>query len=247
MRGMQLNMCVVLLTVSVLALRSVPRHRVFPHTKGIDLSTLAQPENYKCMKEAGFSFAIPRAYTSLGFVDTNVCQNIKNAHLGGLDIVELYMFPCPKCYGKGNQQMIEVVRSLKSQGCSYQSPGKNQSFNQYSRIWLDVEGDTDWYWWKEQDRNALFLSSLMQGCADLGVECGVYSSALQWRRIMGNYTGTKHQPLWLAFYEKSSCSILDWTTFGGWNDYLYQQYQGDRDLCGFKVDFDCALTHVWTL
>lgn len=59
---------------------------------GVDVTQLVLTSTFTCIKNAGFSFAIPRAYTSFG-VDPNVQRNLMNARAAGLT-TDIYMSPC---------------------------------------------------------------------------------------------------------------------------------------------------------
>lgn len=59
--------------------------------KGVDLS--ASFNNFSCIKNAGYQFAIVRGYMSYGASDTVGLQNLRNAKAAGL-IGDAYFFPC---------------------------------------------------------------------------------------------------------------------------------------------------------
>ena len=56
------------------------------------MSTLVT--NWSCLRNAGYTFAIPRAWYSYGALDVNVKANIVNARAAGMPNVDVYMFPC---------------------------------------------------------------------------------------------------------------------------------------------------------
>ena len=60
--------------------------------QGVDVSTLVT--NWSCLKNAGYSFAVARAWQSFGAFDQNVLANIRNAKAAGITNVDVYMFPC---------------------------------------------------------------------------------------------------------------------------------------------------------
>jgi len=67
---------------------------VFPATLavlGIDLS--AGFNNFDCVRQSGYEFAIGRGYMSYGAVDYTGLQNLRNARAAGL-IADAYFFPC---------------------------------------------------------------------------------------------------------------------------------------------------------
>lgn len=58
---------------------------------GVDLS--APFNNFACLKDLGYTFAIPRGYRSYGAVDVDGFNNVKNSKAAGL-ITDVYFFPC---------------------------------------------------------------------------------------------------------------------------------------------------------
>lgn len=61
-------------------------------THGLDMSTLVK--DWACLKNAGYTFAIPRSWYSYGALDMNAKANIANARAAGIANVDVYMFPC---------------------------------------------------------------------------------------------------------------------------------------------------------
>ena len=74
-------------------------------TKGIDVSQLVYPSDFKCLKEAGYDFVIVRAFLSLGEPDENAIHTIANAREAGFRYIDVYMFPCPKCLKSASEQV----------------------------------------------------------------------------------------------------------------------------------------------
>lgn len=88
---------------------------------GVDVSTLQTSSVYECMKNEGFTFAVPRAYHSYGAIDQNAVPGIHNARAAGLK-TDIYMFPCR---GKNaSAQVDELIKGI---------PG-----DLYDIIWVDV-------------------------------------------------------------------------------------------------------------
>lgn len=65
--------------------------------QGVDVSELASTEIFSCLKQKDYDFAIVRAYRSIGQPDMNAPATIQNARAANVDVVGVYMFPCPKC------------------------------------------------------------------------------------------------------------------------------------------------------
>jgi len=60
--------------------------------KGLDLSDPV--DNFQCLKDAGYSFVIPRGYQSKEGNWWPSVQNIRNARAAGMEFVDVYFFPC---------------------------------------------------------------------------------------------------------------------------------------------------------
>lgn len=60
-----------------------------------------------------YEFAIVRVYRETGEIDANGAQTIKNAHAGGIQFVDGYVYPCVHC-GNPAQQVSKSFVSHKS-------------------------------------------------------------------------------------------------------------------------------------
>ncbi len=60
---------------------------------GIDIANPTSAATFTCLKNAGNTFAIVRAYRSTGSLDANANTNLANARTAGLS-TDVYMFPC---------------------------------------------------------------------------------------------------------------------------------------------------------
>ena len=85
-------------------------------TKGVDLSTSTSSTAFICLKEDGYEFVIVRAYLSYGKPDSSAVSTIGNAHAAGFNLVDVYMFPCPKCSKSAKEQVLEMGRCDPGQG-----------------------------------------------------------------------------------------------------------------------------------
>lgn len=83
-------------------------------TLGLDLSTSTSSSAFSCLKNAGYSFVIVRAYQSFGEPDRAASATIANAKAAGFDYIDVYMFPCPKCSKSARDQVTEMGESLAS-------------------------------------------------------------------------------------------------------------------------------------
>ncbi|CAF5158225.1 unnamed protein product, partial [Rotaria magnacalcarata] len=96
-------------------------------TIGIDVSQRVSQDQFRCLNDNGYTFAIVRAYRSVGVVDSNSAQTIKNARAAGFTRVDAYLFPCFPC-GDAPQQVIEVIDYLREERA------------EIDRLWLNIEG-----------------------------------------------------------------------------------------------------------
>lgn len=64
----------------------------------------ARHDDFKCFKDAGYQFAITRAYRSYGAVDLDGLHNLELAKAAGL-IGDVYFFPC-----KGSKYQFNIHR-----------------------------------------------------------------------------------------------------------------------------------------
>lgn len=88
---------------------------------GIDIANPTSAATFTCLKNAGNTFAIVRAYRSSGTLDTNANTNLANARTAGL-ATDVYMFPCR---GKNaTTQVNELISGITG--------------NLYSTIWIDA-------------------------------------------------------------------------------------------------------------
>ena len=105
-------------------------------TKGIDVSQLVYPSDFKCLKEAGYDFVIVRAFLSLGEPDQNAIHTIANAREAEFRNIDVYMFPCPRCLKSASEQVDAmgtfIFRLLDSKlifcclkGCGSLTSGKH--------------------------------------------------------------------------------------------------------------------------
>ncbi|CAF1566998.1 unnamed protein product [Rotaria sp. Silwood1] len=186
---------------------------------GVDVSQSVSQEQFACLKDSGYKFVIVRAYRSVGVVDTNSAQTIKNARAAGLNNVDAYLFPCIRC-GDASQQVIETIDYLREEGA------------RIDRLWLDIEGK----WNNDTDINIQFVDELIKQIIILDVKYGIYTSRYQWISIMNNTTKfSSNTPLWYAHYDDDQ-SFHDFRLFGGWKQPSIKQFIGDVKECGVVLD-----------
>ena len=170
-----------------------------------------------CLKNNGFSFAIFRAYRSYGIVDPNAKANIRGAHAGGINDVDVYIFPCFKC-GNPEQQIIAMVNGLSGE--------------KYNWIWIDVEA----FEWGGRDANRQFLQRMFNEAPKHGKSVGVYTNSNGWNNIVGNdWTAGSRFPLWWAYWDDNP-SFANFRPFAGWRAPMIKQYQADKTICNVGLD-----------
>jgi len=172
---------------------------------------------------------------SSGSPDPNACNTIKAAHAGGIQFVDVYIFPCPTC-GNPQGQISSMVSALKSAGCS-QTNSTSQGSAGWGQIWLDIEGTQ--YWTSSTSSNQAFYNGMVSEAKALGIPVGVYSSASQWNPIFGSSFNGGGLQLWLADWTGSCNKIGTAPGFGGFTKVGLQQYVGDTTSCGMSIDRDC--------
>jgi len=191
-------------------------------TLGVDVSSLFAVSGWQCLHDNGRDFAIIRCYCSTGNPDYNCPQSVANAWAGGMEYVDIYMFPCPSC---GNaraqvQQLHDFVSDVK-----------------YGLMWLDIEGPE--YWLGSEDANREFMNDLASSSQDIFGDKlgGIYTNKNGWYSLMGEWDAWGNLPLWWAFWDESA-SFDNWSPFGGWSKPAIKQYVGDGSECGIDIDMD---------
>jgi len=189
-------------------------------TLGIDLSTLTSTTAWNCLRQNGYSFAIPRGYQSTGRVDPNVISNIRGARAAGFPYVDVYLFPCVPC-GNPATQIGDLMRAVASENVGM--------------IWIDVERHN---WNANLAQNQQFISAMIAAGESAGRKLGIYTNYNNWQAIVGiNWSGASHLPFWYAHYDNDP-SFSDFRAFGGWSTPSIKQYVGDTTVCGVGVDLN---------
>eukprot|EP00823_Brevimastigomonas_motovehiculus_P009022 TRINITY_DN866_c0_g1_i1.p1 TRINITY_DN866_c0_g1~~TRINITY_DN866_c0_g1_i1.p1 ORF type:complete len:229 (-),score=6.79 TRINITY_DN866_c0_g1_i1:243-929(-) len=206
-------------------------------TSGVDMSTLVSVDKFECLLRNGFSFAIPRGFCSLGDLDSNVAQTVKNAHQAGVKNIDVYLYPCFKncnTYHTPQDQVKALINHLHSQGADF-----------YSTIWIDIEcvkddcaGTHDWS--RSVESNSAFLKEMLGTCRSLlgASRCGIYTSPHYWKMIFENNADpTFEAKLWWPRYNgNSSCEQFE--AFGPWkrHDLAMRQWMNTNTKCEASID-----------
>jgi len=176
--------------------------------------------DFTCLHSTGNTFAIVRGYHSLGQVDTNVIQNIRNALESGIAYVDVYMFPCVPC-GNPAGQLQTLAEAISGEG--------------YGMVWLDIER---YAWSTDLSNNQKFISALITAGKALNLELGIFTSYINWQQIVGlDWTGASSLPLWYSHYN-SLANFDDFIAFGGWSTPSIKQYWANHPQCGTDVDLN---------
>jgi len=176
-------------------------------TGGVDVSSTVLVDAFQCLAANGYSFAIIRCYESIGQPDSVCPHTIYNAWDGGMQHVDVYMFPDPSKANPGGQ-----VSDMLNYLAQFNIHTRTTPPATYGMVWLDIEGPQ--YWSGDQGANRDFFNGLVSALQGAGQYIGVYTSASQWGPIMGDWAGGASLPLWYAHYDGSP-SFSDFSPFGG--------------------------------
>ena len=188
--------------------------------RGVDYSTLFSKDQCECLLEAGYSYVIPRGFQSTGRLDSNIKANLKNAKEGGINSVDLYMFPCVPC-GNPEGQVDQIIDGLQG--------------STYDKIWVDVE---KYRWSTSQNANREFLTKIIKRLEQRGAKIGIYSNFNMWTALLGStWDCCSQYPLWYAHYDYDP-SFKSFKPFGGWKSPVMKQFKGSTTLCRGTVDIN---------
>ncbi|CCD68532.1 LYSozyme [Caenorhabditis elegans] len=208
---------------------------------GIDFIQPVSVETFKCIHKDGYSFVIPRVFTSVGTLDHTGIQNVKHAREGnksfkntfvngrkisaGLTDVDGYIFPClaSHCPSAANQ-VKETLDALKSAG------------THVSTLWLDIERLA---WPANHAHNRAFIEEMVKEAEARKQHVGIYSNYYNWQDIVGlDYHGQSHLMLWWATYDGIK-DFSKFVAFGGWKKPTIHQWHGTtKGPCGVSVDLN---------
>ncbi|CAP26265.1 Protein CBR-LYS-6.2 [Caenorhabditis briggsae] len=208
-------MKLLLLVSAFLAVSSAARN-------GIDLNVPVTVSTFQCVKNAGYSFVIPRIYHSLGTVDTTGVQNVKNARAAGLTDVDGYIFPCPKtsCPSAANQ-VKAALDAVKAAG------------THVSTLWLDIERLN---WPANHATNRAFIEAMVAEAKAYGQTVGIYTNYYNWQDIVGlDYHAQSNLMLWWAAYDGVK-DFSKYAPFGGWSKPTIHQWEEitSKGPCGIS-------------
>jgi hypothetical protein len=201
-------------------------------SKGVDVSSATYVDAWKCLKGRGYDFAVIRAFQSNGVPDPVAPHTVYNAWDGGMNDVQLYFFPCPRC-GDAAGQMRSMVDNLAKYNVSFNS--RYGPPHTYSKLWMDVEGPQ--YWLGSASENVKFLKELVSAAESHGISVGIYVSEYEHSSILGGDRSFSNLDLWYPHYDGMP-GFSDFAPFGGWTKPYAKQFDGTTDECGASVDLN---------
>lgn len=196
--------------------------------KGFDASQPISLATANCLKSAGFSFGVVRAWLSYGAADTHASASVANLNAAGFT-PDVYLFPCGSGKYSGATQATGLLNNLGS--------------SHYGRVWLDIETNpsSGCAWTTNHVSNCNMVKSMISTLQAKGRSIGIYSSSYMWSTIMGTSCNiaTDAIPTWFATYDGSNtCS--GWRPYGGWSKALWKQWNGSGSACGLGIDQNVA-------
>lgn len=219
---------------------------------GIDLSIETNITNWECLKlKHQTMFSIVRIYRSLGEIDKNAILNLQKAYTSGIKELGVYVFPCisTSSYSLNNnitcksakQQIIDVFEYLTINQINFAS-SSNVNEISLNRLWLDLEDENPS---KYYDSNVTVNQEFIKEMTDTGIELqipmGIYTTSTYWKQIMNNIIDYSIKndnneyvyPIWYPRYDSTN-SMDFFQPFGGWNDVLIKQTNGDVNYCSLQ-------------
>ncbi|CAJ0608949.1 unnamed protein product [Cylicocyclus nassatus] len=199
--------------------------------KGLDTIQKLSTDDFRCLKDNGFTFYIGRVWKSTGNYDIEGMQTMKNAHEAGFK-VSAYIFPGLEPHNAPPQNQVEAtINRLRAEGVPFDT------------VYLDIEI----FRWPKKNfcRAPPEPKSWVRHCInamgnkldEMGVDWGIYTNENNWENIVGlEYDQWKHKKLWWAHWGMNDGTRKGaFTPFGGWSNFYIHQYAGDiNGPCGVK-------------
>ena len=193
---------------------------------GVDVSQPASPAAAACLRAAGYSFAIPRAWESVGRFDASAPGSVASFWGAKFDHVDVYMFPCS---GRNATQQVRELRG-----------NLTAASVRFGMLWLDIEYNPDaaCAWAADKAANCAFLGELAAAAAAAGFNTGVYTSVHEYGLFFDmTCTVASHLPLWYPHYEvPPQPNFNDFSPFAGWAKPAIKQFDDHGPSCGVGVD-----------
>jgi len=188
---------------------------------GIDFSTGITSSQMQCLKQAGYSFAVPRVFRETCAFDLHAVENIKLAYSSGFNVVEGYIFPSFEregCVLNATEQVQVTISTLV----------KNNA--KVSRLWIDIEGD-EWST-SDHEKNARFIDEMALAIVSLGMPTGYYLNNHSYMQILAPWTNKiPSAQLWYPHWD-NKMTYDDFLPFAGFTKPNRKQYTGGITICG---------------
>ncbi len=157
---------------------------------GADVSAYVSSSSWSCLRTAhAVRFVVVRGFRSLGSVDPNAAQTLANAATAAIAERHVYFFPS-FFHMTANASVDAFHRAA-------------QSWTSFQRVWIDVEGGTQ-YWSSDCQTNIDYIESITDRLHAWGYHVGVYTSASQWAEIAcSRSTSLANLPLWYPHYDNN--------------------------------------------
>lgn len=193
---------------------------------GIDVSQPVSADAAACFAKAGASFAIVRAWESLGRFDSSAPGSVASFWGAGFAHVDVYLFPC--ALRSAGPQLAQLRGNLTEHGVKF------------GQLWLDIETDpSPGCAWSATDKaaNCAYLAQLVAAAKAEGFNTGIYVSAYMWESIMGSScTAGAGAPLWYPRYDGEP-SFSDFSPFGPFTRPAMKQWNDNFVTnCGVGAD-----------
>jgi hypothetical protein len=203
-------------------------------------STVLTAANFNCMRSNGFTYFIPRAYStsaSASGLDRSICHHLTLAPIQNVHVKGMFVSPKPG-YGLSAYEPLRTVKKALLNHC-----------NTYSdvRVWIQVleNGQENYGWFSDTAANQKWFEALLTSCHNHFNHCGVMTSENAWARVFGsstyhNATVFSGVPLWYS-NTGTPASYADFVggevTIGTWNSANMKQYSA-VNMCGVTVGLD---------
>ena len=225
---------------------------------GVDLSVATTLADWQClMSDHNVTYAIIRAYRSVGQVDSNCGNTIHSAAEAGVKDLGVYMFPCMPTspYSQNNgiacasaeQQVLDTVKFLRENNVIVKrQPMSKPELEEYpkdgvvvNRVWLDIEDESpSKYYDADPVKNQEFIAQIVTQLESMHIPVGIYTTKTYWQNIMGNIEGYGKYPLWYPRYDDVA-SLEFFVPFADFMEVKIKQTAGDSGFCSIsQVDTD---------
>jgi hypothetical protein len=203
-------------------------------------SSALTASNFNCMRNNGFGYFIPRAYTttvSSSGIDRNICHHLTLSAVQNVHVKGVFVSAKP-AYGLSAYEPLRTVKKALLDGCSNYAN---------VRVWIQVleNGQDNYGWLSDTSANQAWFEQLLTSCKNHFTHCGVMASESAWIAVFGSSTYHNADvfsglPLWYS-HTGTRASYMDFggggVVVGAWASASMKQYDS-MDICGIKVGLD---------